>query len=220
MLGVSPSLCYCFWKSDPNVSGADLQLVFSFLPVLLGMAARVNHPGIDNINNVLPTVLLNDLPVFVGALALSAVFSAEVSTCDAILFMMATSSSRDLYQRFFNPVASPEQLLRVARIASLIGGVLGMFLALQLATIVDALRIFYSLLGASLFVPVAGALLFPRATSRDAMAAIVGGVGALLAVYFGTDAKAWNDPSLGGLIGSAVGFGASYLMPQNEVPRA
>ena len=193
-----------------------IQLVFSFLPVLLGMAARVNHPGIDNINNVLPTVLLNDLPVFVGALALSAVFSAEVSTCDAILFMMATSSSRDLYQRFFNPAASPEQLLRVARIASLIGGVFGIFLAVQLATIVDALRIFYSLLGASLFVPVAVALLLPRATSRDAMAAIVGGVGTLLAFYFGTDGKAWNDPSLWGLIGSAVGFGASYLMPRGR----
>src|SRR5262249_14818301 len=29
VIGVSPSLCYCFWKSDPNISGADLQLVFA-----------------------------------------------------------------------------------------------------------------------------------------------------------------------------------------------
>src|SRR5262249_50048549 len=29
VLGVSPSLCYAFWKSDPAISGADLQLVFS-----------------------------------------------------------------------------------------------------------------------------------------------------------------------------------------------
>jgi hypothetical protein len=59
-------------------------------------------------------------------------------------------------------------------------------------------------------------LLFPRATSREAMAAIVGGVGTLLAFYFGTDGKAWNDPSLWGLIGSAVGFGASYLIPRGK----
>jgi SSS family solute:Na+ symporter len=189
-----------------------IQLAFSFLPVLFGMAARVNHPSIESINNVLPTVLFSDLPVLVGALALSAVFSAEVSTCDAILFMMATSASRDLYQRFFNPGASPEQLLRVARAASLIGGVLGMILAVQLATIVDALRIFYSLLGASLFVPVAGALLWPRAGAREAMAGIIGGVGTLLAFYFGTDGRGWNDPSLWGLVGSAVGFGASLLL--------
>src|SRR5215831_1618067 len=29
VIGVSPSLCYCFWKSDPNINGADLQVVFS-----------------------------------------------------------------------------------------------------------------------------------------------------------------------------------------------
>ena len=195
-------------------AAAFAQLLFSFFPVLLGMSGRVNHPGLENLNLVLPTVLLNDLPVFVAALALSAVFSAEVSTCDAILYMLATSSSKDLYHRFVNPQATPDQVLRVARIAALVGGVLGMFLAVQLATIVDAMRIFYSLLAASLLMPVVGGLLWPRATARDAMAGIAGGVGTLLAFYFATDGKAWNDPSLWGLIGSAVAFAASCLVPQ------
>jgi SSS family solute:Na+ symporter len=189
-----------------------LQLVFSFLPVLLGMAARVNHPGLDSPNIVLPTVLLNDLPVLIGALALAAVFSAEVSTCDAILFMLSTSSSKDIYQRFVNPSASPDQVLRVARGAAVAGGIAGMLLAIQLATIVDALRIFYSLVGATLFVPVAGALLFSNARARDALWAIAMGVGALLAVYLGTNGKGWWDPSLWGLIGSVCGFAASLLL--------
>jgi SSS family solute:Na+ symporter len=193
---------------------AIAQLVFSFFPVLLGMAGRVNHPGIESTNLVLPTVMLYELPVFVGALALAAVFSAEVSTCDAILYMLATSSSKDLYQRFVNPAATPEQTLRVARIAALVGGVLGMILAVQLATIVDALRIFYSLLGASLFVPVLGGLLWPRAGAREAMAGIIGGVGTLLAVYFATDRTGWADPSFWGLIGSAVGFLAASMLPK------
>jgi solute:Na+ symporter, SSS family len=197
---------------------AIAQLVFSFFPVVLGMAAHVNHPGIETQNLVLPTVMLHELPMVFGALALAAVFSAEVSTCDTILFMLATSASKDLYQRFVNPSASPDQVLRVARTVAVIGGVVGMFLAVQLATIVDALRIFYSLLGASLLVPVTGALLLPRATARDAMAAIIGGVGTLLAVYFGTDRSGWQDPSLWGLVGSAVGFAASYLLSRE--PRA
>lgn len=193
-----------------------IQLVFSFLPVLLGMAARVNHPGLDNMNIVLPTVLLNDLPTYVGALALAAVFSAEVSTCDAILFMVSTSASKDLYQRFFNPGASPEALLRIARIAAVIGGLLGIVLAVQLATIADALRIFYSLLGASLLIPMLASVLLSRATARDAMAGIIGGVGTLLAVYFGTDRTGWQDPSLWGLIGSAVAFAVSYLVARGR----
>lgn len=190
---------------------AVAQLVFSFFPVLLGMAAHVNHPEIASLNLVLPTVMLNELPMLFGALALAAVFSAEVSTCDAILFMLSTSTSKDLYQRFANPSATPDQVLRVARSAAIVGGLAGMILAVQFATIVDALRVFYSLLGASLLVPVTGALLFPRATSREAIAAIVGGVGTLLAFYFWTDGRGWNDPSLWGLIGSAAAFGASFL---------
>ncbi len=198
-------------------AAAVAQLIFSFFPVLLGMAARVNHPDIASQNLVLPTVMLNELPMLFGALALSAVFSAEVSTCDAILYMMATSSSRDLYQRFFNPSASPEQMLRVARTAALVGGVLGMILAVQLSTIVTALGIFYSLLGASLLVPVLGAFLVPKAGAREAIAAIAGGNGTLLAVYFWTDGKGWANPALWGLIGSAIGFALSYLVRRARV---
>lgn len=185
---------------------AGAQMLFSFLPVLLGMAARVNHPGIESDNLVLPTVVMAELPVWLGALTLAAIFSAEVSTCDAILFMVSTSSSRDLYHRFINPAASPAQMLRVARAAALIGGVLAMVLATQLATIIDALKIFYSLLSATLFVPVAGALLSKRAGSREAMAAILCGVTTLLAVQFGTDRTGWWDPSLWGLSASAIGY--------------
>jgi len=187
------------------------QLVFSFLPVLLGMSALVHHPDITDVNLVLPTVLLNELPVFVGALALAAVFSAEVSTCDAILYMLSTSSSKDLYQRFINPSASSEQVLAVARMAAVGGGILGMLLAIQLDTIVGALSIFYSLMSATLFVPLLAGLFVNDGRARDAMAAIVGGVGTLLAVYFGTDGRGWWDPSLWGLIGSATGFAVSYM---------
>ena len=188
-----------------------MQLLFSFLPVLLGMSAVVSHPGITDMNLVLPTVLLNELPMFVGALALAAVFSAEVSTCDTILYMLSTSSSKDLYQRFVNPSASSEQVLAVARMAAIGGGVLGMVLAIQLDTIVGALSIFYSLMSATLFVPLLAGLFVTDARPRDAIAAIVGGVGTLLAAYFGTSGRGWADPSLWGLIGSAAGFVLSYV---------
>ena len=64
------------------------QLAFAFVPLLLGMAARTLHPDLPNRDLVLPTLLAESLPWFVGTVALAAVFSAEVSTCDAILFML------------------------------------------------------------------------------------------------------------------------------------
>ena len=91
--------------------------IFAFAPPLLGMAARAAHPGLSNPNIVLPTVLVEQLPPWFGALALAAVFSAEVSTCDAILFMLATSLSQDLYKRFLQPDADDREVLMVARLA-------------------------------------------------------------------------------------------------------
>lgn len=193
-------------------------MLFAFIPVMLGLAARAAFPGIEARDQVLPTLLLHGLPVWIGALALAAVFSAEVSTCDVILFMLATSLSQDLYKRFVNPAASPQRVLMVARAAALVGGAAGMLLAIfALKSIIDALSIFYSLIGATLLLPVVGGLYVKRAGTREALASIGLGMAALLAVQFGTDRTGWWHPNLWGLMGSAVGyFGVMMLFRKHS----
>ena len=46
----------------------------------------------------------------------------------------------------------------MARVSAVAGGVLGVLLSIYLGTIVQAMTVFYSLLGVSLFVPVLGGL--------------------------------------------------------------
>ena len=93
---------------------------------------------------------MHALPPLVGALGLAAVFSAEISAADAVLFMLTTSLSQDLYKRFLNPTADDGRVLRVSR-----GGRarrqrrVGVALAIVLGSVVDALTIFYTLLGVS-----------------------------------------------------------------------
>jgi SSS family solute:Na+ symporter len=185
--------------------------VFAFVPALLGMAARATHPGLTNPNIVLPTVLVEQLPPWFGALALAAVFSAEVSACDAILFMLATSLSQDLYKRFLQPDADDRELLLIARLASLAGGTGAVVLALLLETVQSALAIFYSLLGVSLLMPVVGGLYLRGAGSREALASIMAGNLTLLALRFARPASLdWIDPTVGGLIASALVFVLVY----------
>ena len=132
-------------------------MLFAFIPVALGMAARVAHPGITSTRLVLPTMLVEHLRPWLGALALAAVFSAEVDTCDAILFMLATSLSQDLYKRFVNPRRQRSAAAAVARAASLVGGALGVVLAIVLPPSVDRRAERSSIrCSASLFVPVVG----------------------------------------------------------------
>jgi SSS family solute:Na+ symporter len=194
--------------------------LFSFLPVTLGMAAQVAHPGITNQNLVLPTVLVEQLPAAVGALALAAIYSAEVSTCDAILFMLATSLSQDLYKRFLRPHASDRQLLRVARGASVLGGIGGVILALQLPTVTDALGIFYSLLGVSLFVPIVGGLVSRRAGSTEALASMGAGILTRLSVLSLTGGRGigWIDPTLAGIGAGTVAFTVALMVRNARSP--
>jgi SSS family solute:Na+ symporter len=180
--------------------------LFAFVPVLLGMSARAIVPGITSPNLVLPTVLVEALPPWLGALGLAAVFSAEVSTCDAILFMLATSLSQDLYRQFVNPAADDRRVLLVARLAAVAGGAIGVALAVQLPTVIGALSIFYTLLGVSLFVPVIAGLYLRRVGMAEALAAVVGGVTFVLTVQLsGVSGQAvWTNPNVGGLTAAAL----------------
>ena len=188
------------------LNGVGLML-FAFLPVLLGMAGRVALPPASAPDLVLPTALTELLPPWIGALALAAVFSTEVDTCDAILFMISTSISKDLFQRYVRPAASDRELLGVARMSAVGGGVLGVLLSIYLSTIVQAMTVFYSLLGVSLFVPVLGGLYSRRAGQAEALSAIVAGVLTLLVVRFGFAGRyLWLDPTLCGLVAAGVAF--------------
>jgi SSS family solute:Na+ symporter len=164
---------------------AGAQMLFAFIPVFFGLAARAANLEIESQNMVLPAVLASELPILLGALALAAVFSAEVSTCDAILFMLSTSLSKDLYKRFVHPAADDRRLLLVARLAAVAGGLGGVLIAIQLETIVQALSIFYSLLGVAFFVPVIGGLYVKRAGPAEALASMAAGIGTLLLFTYG-----------------------------------
>jgi solute:Na+ symporter, SSS family len=188
------------------------------MPVLMGLSARILFPGIEGRDLVLPTLLLHGLPVWLGAMALAAVFSAEMGACEAILFMLSTSLSQDLYKRVVNPAATPAQVLKVARVAAFVGGSAGMLLAMfVVGEIIDALSVFYSIIGATLLVPVVAGLFVKKATTRDALTAIATGLIAFLAIRYGTSHKGWLNPNLWGLIGSTAGFCASMLMPRKSI---
>jgi SSS family solute:Na+ symporter len=158
---------------------AIVLLAFAAIPAILGMIARARHPELlpANTDLALPMLFRYDLPFWVGAVGLAAIFSAEISAADALLFMLATSFSQDLYKRFFNPGADDASVLRVARMAAVAGAALAIGVALSVAKdVVDALGIFYTLLGVGLFVPVVAGLYSQRGNARAALAAIVAGI--------------------------------------------
>ena len=187
-------------------------LLYAVVPVLLGMVSRARFPGLASHELALPALLADGLPPVVGAIGLAAVFSAEVSTADAVLFMLTTSLAQDLYKRFVSPQASDAAVLRVSRITAVAGGALGTWLAVVSPSVIDALSIFYTLLGVSLFVPVVAGLYLPRATTREVLISMATGVSCMLALRFGlAGASIGRHAPLVGLVAAVGAFGLASL---------
>ncbi|MBP7248540.1 MAG: sodium:solute symporter family protein [Negativicutes bacterium] len=158
------------------------QLIFGFLIVFLGISTYVMFPDLANPELALPTAIVELMPFWISALALAAIFSAEVSTADAVLYMIAGAWANDIYKGILNPTVSTEKLLFVSRVVMLIGGIFGILLALKLPDIISSLTIFYTLMSVSLTVPLLFGLFTSVADSRGAI--LSSAVGILVTLYF------------------------------------
>jgi len=182
-------------------------LAFAALPTIIGMSARVLHPDISR--DLAFATVANDLTPAFGALALAAVFSAEASAADAVLFMLATSGSRDLYRRY-RPAATDADLLRAARAAAVAGAALGLGLAMMHRSVIDALATFYAVMVVTLFVPIIAGL-YARHSSRRQGLASLAGVPVLAIVHFATSGAGYGalTPVVAGVLASALAFVAT-----------
>jgi len=215
---VSPGLLQKIYgaKDDRAVrlgvgGNALVLLALAFVPPLFGIAARALHPGLAQPELALPSVLMHDLPPWLGGLGLAAVVSAEISTADAILFMLSTSLSRDLYRRFLRPEATDAQVLRVARGAALLGGAAGVLIAILTPTVIGALSLFYSVLSVCLFVPIVAGLYLRRVSAPEIWTAIAAGGVALLACELSPGTSLGLTPMLAALTASGAAGGVVAL---------
>ncbi|MCW5970553.1 MAG: sodium:solute symporter family protein [Blastocatellales bacterium] len=161
-------------------------LAFACIPAFFGIIAHDRFPDLDNRELALPTLLTQTLPVWLGGLLLGAIFAAEVSTADAVLFMLSTSLSKDLYKTFIKPAADDRTLVKVARATAISCGVLGAVLAMLLPNVISALTIFYTLLAAGLTLPLLAGLYTRAVTPRAAITAIIVSIAATLGVELAT----------------------------------
>ncbi len=175
-------------------------LLFAFVPPVLGVAAAVIHPGLANPDAALPAILVETLPLWLGCLGVAALFSAEVSSADAVLFMLSTAFSRDLYQRVLRPGADDREVLRAARWAAVVGGLAGVAIAVLARSVIGSLTVFYTVLGVSLFVPIVAGL----HRFRVGGGAVLAGAGAGVAVFLLVPETAPLPPPLLGIGASAV----------------
>ncbi|MBS1787095.1 MAG: sodium:solute symporter family protein [Acidobacteria bacterium] len=186
-------------------------LLFAFVPALMGMIAFYNFPDLPNRELALPMLMTKSLPVWLGGLLLGAIFAAEVSTADAVLFMLSTSLSKDLYKAFIRPEADDKQLLKVAKLTAVACGGLGALLAIILRDVITALTIFYTLLSSAPLLPLIAGLYSKRISARAVIPAMLVSVIGTFALDYLTAGKGFSAiPSL--IYGVGAGAVVMWLL--------
>lgn len=190
-------------------------LGFAVVPALLGMIAFYNFPDLANRELALPMLMTKALPVWLGGLLLGAIFAAEVSSADAVLFMLSTSLSKDLYKTFINPEADDQLLLKVVKITAVICGVLGALLAIILRDVISALTIFYTLLSSAPLLPLIAGLYSKRISAQAVIPAMLVSVIGTFTIDWLTAGRGYNGiPSL--IYGIATGAVVMLLLNFTE----
>lgn len=166
-----------------------IMLAFAIVPTVLGMAAAAVVPNLTERELALPIVMKDCMPFWASALSLAAIFSAEVSAADAVLYMITSSFTEDLYKAFLRPDISDKALLKTGRVVSVAAGLIGIALAVLLPNIITALSIFYSLMSVCLTAPLLFGLFSRRPSTIAAFVSSIAGIITTVYLQFGNGGK-------------------------------
>ncbi len=89
-------------------------------------------PAISNNDSIFPWYIVRELPVGVSGLLVAGIFSAAMSSISSSLNSVSTAYCNDFHSHF-RPQLKDRELLRIARIATVATGILGVLLALWMA---------------------------------------------------------------------------------------
>ncbi len=140
---------------------------------------------------IFPYFMMSQMPAGIAGLLIAAIFAATMSTISSNINSVSTAFSVDFIQRF-RPSIKDSTLLRVARWTCIVSGLMGLGIALLMATwdIASLLDYFNTILGlltsglGGLFVM---AVFFPRIKGRAALTGFIAGELVVFLMYLYTD---------------------------------
>ena len=194
-------------------------VLYGLAGALIGMAAKVVLPDLDNVNNAFASIVQTSLPNGVRGLVIAAALAALMSTASAGLLAASTTVTQDLLPRLRGGRESGNGDVHENRIATLLLGVVVLGIALVVSDVISALTLAYNLLVGGMLIPLIGAIYWKRATTAGAITSM--SLGFMTALFFmfkdGLDA---NTPIYYSLAVGLVSFVVVSLVSRRSVPLA
>jgi Na+/proline symporter len=139
------------------------------------MAGAIVLPGLADPDLIMMSLAVKYLPDLALVLFMGALVSALLSSADSALLAPASVIGWDLLH-YFKPNADERLSLRLTRLSVLGLGIFSLAIALQTSSVYDLMVNSWSVLLASLFVPLTAGLWWPRSNDYGALASIFAGL--------------------------------------------
>lgn len=215
-----------------NGSSARKMMMISFvvfIPLYLmvtftGMYSSVFYSSLPS-GGIVPDMVKNISNPVLGALIFVGLCSAIMSTMDSLINTGALSLTIDIYGKYIQPNATSKQNVRVGRYSTFIIGIIALFIALKIESVLTISWIGSDFLTTGAFIPIVLAFVWKKGSTRAAIVSMLWGLFFStynLLVALGVSLPvAWKIASVEqALIGVAVSlflyFVFSYLSPDKE----
>jgi solute:Na+ symporter, SSS family len=203
------------------VIGGILYFLFALIPMFVVMAAVMIMPEAtasllkDDPQKVLPTLVMEKMPLLLQIAFFGALLSAIMSTASATLLAPSTTFVENIL-RNIKPGMSDAATLKAMRVSVVVftAAVLTYAITMQGKPIYDLVSGAYQITLVGAFVPLVFGLYWSRATTQGAVLSIVLGIVTWLVFTFVPSWAETFPPQLAGLITALLGMFAGSLLPQ------
>ncbi|MFD1711990.1 sodium:solute symporter [Ottowia sp. GY511] len=202
------------------IIGGTLYIVFAFVPMFVVIAALMVMPGTagllaDDPQKVLPTLVMQHMPIGLQVAFFGALLSAIMSTASATLLAPSTMFVENIL-RNVKPGMSDAQTLKAMRIGVLVFTccVLVYAITMEGSSIYELVSGAYQVPLVGAFVPLAFGVYWKRATTQGALLAVVMGIGVWLLFVASPMLHEAFPQQLAGVLAAITGMVFGSLAPQ------
>ncbi|MGE0558208.1 MAG: sodium:solute symporter family protein [Burkholderiales bacterium] len=203
-----------------SVVGGTFYFFFAFVPVFLAYSAFLIDPKmVESLMTrdhqlILPTLILQETPLFAQIIFFGALLSAVMSTASGTLLAPSVTFTENILKHVLQKDFKDREFLLAMRIVVACFALIVTLFSLNTeATIYQMVVGAYKVTLVAAFIPLVCGLYWKRATTQGALAAIIGGFAVWIMLEL-LAPEALVPPQLAGLLASIAGMIAGSLLPQ------
>lgn len=190
-------------------------LLFLFIGVMLyAFYSHTGAPQYDDINELFPRFIVNELPAGISGLIIAGVFAGAMSSLDSALNSLSAVSIQGFYKKYMKKNASEAHYLSASRWATILWGIYAMifaFFAGNLGPLIEVINKIGSYFYGSLLGVFILAIFTRRSNGLGAFTGVIAGMISVLLVDRLADISYLYNNLVGAVVAVAVGYFVSFL---------